>query len=416
MPPRSLGVALALWLPIIICPKALAQPDPVAKRLEKLHKIVERQQKVIETLRGDISKLQGTVKELQSAPPQNADQQELDDAIEDAISKLSEPFPLRGYGSESSIVAVHGFADLVFRGPSSGLSEFDLAHTVLFFHAPVTEKVEAWIEVEFEHASQEVELDQVEIRVRPFDFGLTLAAGRFYATFGIERFNWYPTVNRFISRPLPMREVVPGNWYETGIRADFEEEINDALSFRLEGSLTNGLGGLAGRDIRGARQFRDNNSDKAVTGRISTTLWKTATLGFSGSTMNYARNDSINYLGMDLQLRFGKFSFQTEFVRSYVEDSVGLRGDFRREGAYALASYRVLEDADSFLDASLRYEWVDANSKINDRLDLSVFSAGLKWSPWPRLLLKAEAQYFDTRGTPSPDTHWAFLLQIVIDF
>jgi hypothetical protein len=169
-----------------------------------------------------IRQQQALLASLQRAPPQEsrtANRAGLDAEVQAYLQSVSgEDISLR-YGSASTLVSTHGFLHALLTDTAETHSEFDLHHVYLFFQTFLKEYAEAWIEVEFEHGSEKIELDQAEIRLTPFDLDLTLAMGRFYAPFGVERFTWYHPTSELVTRPVAFRQVVPGNWYETGVRA-----------------------------------------------------------------------------------------------------------------------------------------------------------------------------------------------------
>ncbi|MCA8976482.1 MAG: hypothetical protein KDC98_17310, partial [Planctomycetes bacterium] len=322
----------------------------------------------------------------------------------------------RQYGSSLLMVGIHGFLDFQYVDPDTAASEFDLHHANLFISGMISEQLEAHVEVEYEHASESIELDQAEIRYRPFaTHDLTLAAGRFYAPFGIERRTWYPSNRPSVSRPAVFEQVVPGNWYETGIRGDYQRRLG-AVDLRAELAVTNGLGPTAATDIRAARQTRDADGSRAVIGRLGAAIADGPAFGLSAATMKYDGAHDIGFLGLDLEQQFGPVLLRGEWVGSEVEDPAGPAGDFRRSGLYVLGSCRVWETDLQSLDLWLRYGRVDPNSGVDDGNDVETFAVGARFTPTAHLAVKLE--YLRQNGlhgidATSPDT---FLAQFVVDF
>jgi len=386
------------------------EPSSVAAELSGLRKRVEAQDETIRKLRGDLDAQDARIGALSGGSDS------LDAEVERYLAGAGEQDVALRYGSGTSLVSIHGFLDQVFRDDSATHSDIDQSHAFLFLHAPVGEIAGVWLEVEYEHASEEIELDQAEVRFTPFDADLTLAAGRFYAPVGVERFTWYPSTNHLVTRPIAFQQVVPGNWYATGVRADWKHALCADLQLRVEASLSDGLGPSAATDIRGARQFRDSNNNKAVAGRVGITWRKDLTFGISGATQDYKGGNSISFLAVDFEGRWRGLLVRSEFVQSDVEDPSGPTGSFRRRGLYLLAAYRAFEREDAFVDLVARYEWADLNSKVADGGDLSAVSLGARWSPVSHVSFKGEMQWQFARFGMDPPRDWAFFLQAVVDF
>jgi len=309
------------------------------------------------------------------------------------------------YGSRATVVSVHGFMHFRYSEREDTDPTFDLHHANLFFGADIGDYAQAWVELEYEHAGEEIELDQAEMR---FFLGeVTLAAGRFYAPFGIERRTWYSTERHTESRPDAFRYVVPGNWYETGVRLDTTREVGD-WRLRAELGLTNGLDADADTDVRASRQTRDNNGSKALIGRLGLAPSGQLDLGLSGATMAYDGDDTIDFLGVDAEYVRGPWLLRAEAVRSMVADPAGPVGDFEREGLYLLASRELLEDGDEEhgLRLSGRYDLLDGNDRVVDDQDFSAWTLTLAWRPRPHVVLRGEVRAFDGRhGADPPSDH-----------
>lgn len=327
-----------------------------------------------------------------------------------------EPRSEGAYGGRGLLVAIHGFLNLEYIDRENEPSTFDLHHANLFVSGTISEQLEAYIEVEYEHASETIELDQAEIRYRPLaEHDLTLGAGRFYAPFGIERLTWYPSIQPLVSRPQAFTYVAPGNWYETGVRSDYRRSVGD-FALRAELALSDGLGPDANTDIRASRQFRDSNNNRAVTGRLGVSIPDGPTLGVSGASMKYDDDDRIGFLGFDAELTSGPLLLRGEWVSSQVEDPTGPVGDFSRCGYYALGSYRLWEQDGRSFDLALRYEGIDGNDKIDDAMDADLYAIGLRAVPTEHLSLKFEYQHREARHGLDAASGDSFFMQFVVDF
>ena len=319
------------------------------------------------------------------------------------------------YGAAESFVEVHGFVDLKYQdfeadGERKGVSTFDNHHFELFFKSEIRENLSVIGEVEYEHGGEKLELDRAEFILKLSETA-TVGAGRFYTPFGIERFAWYPTTNKFISRPLPMRQIVPGNWYANGVKLTGAIPLGTmGLNYAL--SLSNGLKGPK----RGDRQFRDNNDNKTVTGRVGFKPIQGLEFGSSYSTGKYDDKSqyTLNFLGGDVNFQWQALNVRGEYVRGFVD---GKDGGFNRDGFYLQAALKILQDKKivHYLEPVIRFDTINPNDKIADNSDQSRITLGLNYSPYPYYLLKAEYQLIreDNGKNLSND---GFQFMVVADF
>jgi len=366
----------------------------------------------VEALRRIVQQQQLEIDELRAAQEDLQAESEAGLSLEDYVGADDEQRRLE-YGSEATVVSTHGFAHFQYSDPEGAHSTFDLTETYLFFGADLDESIQTWIEVEYEHGSEKIEIDQAELR---FSFGnTTLAAGRFYNPFGIERRTWYPSVSDTESRPDAFRHVVPNNWYATGLRVDHDQALDD-WTLKTEFAITNGLGELANTDLRAARQFRDNNQNKALSGRVGLTHSERLGFGISGATMEYARDDKINFLGVDLEYTPGSWILRTEAVTSSLQDSVGAVGNFRREGLYFLASREVFRREQESLRLAARFDMLDGNDGLIDEQDFSAFTLAASWYPRPHVTVRPEVRFFQGRHNATPASDYWFGIGVTLDF
>jgi len=315
------------------------------------------------------------------------------------------------YGSGSTVVDFHGFLHFVYAQAEGSPSVLDLYHANLFFGADLGEHAQGWVELEYEHSGSEVELDQAEIR---FFLGETTTAfGRFYAPFGIERRTWYPSKSEMESRPDIYRYVVPGNWYETGGRVDHLQEFGD-WKLRAEFAVTNGLDSAANTDLRGSRQHRDNNNNKALIGRLGVSPTEKATFGVSAATMKYSGDDSIDFIGVDFEYHHDRWLLRGEGIQSSVDDSGS--GDFKRKGYYLLGSYKIpFREEQSFVLAG-RYDVLDGNDTVVDSRDYSAYSFTASWLPRSNIAIRGEVRSFSSRHGATLAGDYALMLGVILDF
>lgn len=329
----------------------------------------------------------------------------------------SEEKPLR-YGSLETFIEIHGFVDLEYTdaqrdGARNGVSTFDNHHVNVFLNGQLRENLLIDIELEYEHAGEQIEVDRAEISWAIAKF-LQLEVGRFYQPFGIERNVWYGPKNRLVTRPLVMQQVIPGNFYADGIGVNGKLGKNGILGYEV--ALTNGLGRDAATNRRGSRQTSDNNSSRAVGGRLALSPRKKLEFGTSYHTGKYDDDARlrISFWGADAAWNAKGLELRGEYVQVSVE-SAG--GDFDQSGFYVQAAYEWLLKKKNLRDVTLvvRYDYLDLDHRVEDRGDTEAFSLGLSVSPFERLRMKSEYQWIGERAAPSRANN-VVLLQWVVDF
>jgi hypothetical protein len=330
------------------------------------------------------------------------------------------------YGGTDLKVRLHGFVALEYldsqaNGARAGVSTFDLHYANIFLSTPIRKNLMTHIEVEFEHASELVEIDQafIALKAKPW---AEFTAGRFYAPFGIERFVWYAPINQLVSRPLALRDVVPGNFYTTGLKVGGLVGRGEHPAFTYEAALSNGLGDAAAANRRGSRQTQDNNSAKAFSGRASYVRWPYFEAGASLHRERYATStpSSLRFSGADLAARFQGVEIRAEYVRASLDrvTSAGAAlAALRQNGYYVQASYTVIAPRDLLpaVTVVLRRDDVDMDRALLGADDRSGWTAGANLKVYEHLRLKAEYQWLADRG-PTKRHDNSFFAQISADF
>lgn len=322
------------------------------------------------------------------------------------------------YGDQRSLVSFHGFLELDYHDEDGAPSTFDLHHANLLLDVTVATDLDGRFEFEWEHGAAKVEMDQVYLRYHPWaDDRPTFVLGRFYAPFGIERQIWYPPLSRTITRPLATQEVVPNSWYESGAMIDWRLPAGPG-SLHAEAAVSNGLGPVLDTNLRAARQERDTNQDKMLSGRLGydhASGWS-AGASFASGRYDLAGDQSFSFLGADLAGDLGPVELSAEWILSEVDAPASPGRSLRRQGGYVLAYLPVYQGAASELGTFVRADAVDPDDDRHDAADRNSYSLGLRWVPTSHLTLKLEAQFVD-QDLPGPhrlgDSIW---LQAVLDF
>ncbi len=276
------------------------------------------------------------------------------------------------------------------------------------------------MEVEYEHSGDVVEVDQAYVAWQVTNW-LTFEAGRFYTPFGIERFVWYPPSNHLVSRPAPMRDIIPGNFYANGLQVSgiLRNQDNEPR-FTYELALSDGLGDKAPVDRRGSHQTQDNNSNRAVSARFSCASYPWWEVGASYHTQKYdnAGEHELRFLGGDLAGRYRGFELRGEWVEAVTERGIaGLpTPDLEQEGWYAQLAYLLNWDRQLLPSVALvtRYDEVDLDRTREGGDDRQFWSLGINAGIYEHFRAKLEYQLAREKG--SNEKHDTFLSQFVVEF
>ncbi len=333
------------------------------------------------------------------------------------------------YGSDELDIQFHTFLDSEYidsgpDGSRSGVSTFDNHHANFFVTAELRENLRAHSEFEFEHSGDKVEIDAALIEWAPRDW-LTLTAGRFYTPLGIERFVNYSPTNTLVSRPQPMQQIVPGNFYANGLMVAGNLSAGERSAFTYELAISNGLGADAVTDRRNSRQTRDNNSNRAVTARFA--FAPHANLEFGASHHSQSYDDSgrlgLELTGFDLAGRWSGWELRGEYVEASIEtafaedaDSVSPAPDLEQDGWYGQLGYTYnwFRTWLPTLTLVTRYDSVDLDAATHGANDQDFWSLGINGVIHDHFRLKAEYRMAGEDGPPKDND--AFLSQFVIDF
>lgn len=324
------------------------------------------------------------------------------------------------YGIPGLNVGVHAFIDLEFvdagpDGARDGNSFFDTHHANIFVQAQLRPNLLAHAEFEFEHSDELIEVDQAYVAWAATDF-LTLEAGRFYAPFGIERFVWYSPTNLLVSRPEPMRQIIPGNFYANGVMAAGLVGPEDGHRFSYEVALSNGLGSEVEINRRASRQSRDNNDDKAITGRVAWIPTRNFEVGASYHGQRYDDADRLDFTayGLDVASRWRGWQLRGEYIDAGVE-RLGAP-ELEQSGWYGQLGYTFSWLRERLPDLTLvtRYDVVDLDGAVVGNDDRELWSVGVNASIFDHFRFKAEYRFVSEDGPVRDDD--VVYGQFVVDF
>jgi len=121
-----------------------------------------------------------------------------------------------------------------------------------------------------------------------------------------------PLGNALITRPQMAREIGVSAWKDVGVDLHGFARLNDETAVNFDFYTINGLG--AGSNLRGSRQYRDNNEQLALGGRLNVVYRDFLEVG--GSAYRGAWDDAGD---LDLTMLGGHFMLRTGVANVYGE-------------------------------------------------------------------------------------------------
>jgi hypothetical protein len=334
------------------------QLDEATRQIQQLTGIVEKLQQRLDAAEpaeqagtGAISTVPAvaSVQDNQQSPPvTNPDSKS---PIDTLIAPKSEGGQFSGAGGlvKTDKVKIGGYAD--FRYQTRGIDEsleigetledvsglpadqtnfrrngFQMPRLVLSVASAITDKILFNSEIEYEFGGEEVDVEQAYLEYR-FHPMFNVRGGIVIAPVG--RFNLFHDSNlQDISpRPLVSTFVIPSTFSDAGVGAFGEFNLPKGVRLTYEGYVSNGLrsdeGGEIVRDAgliesKGLRKLVDNNSQKAVMGRLMISPVLGLELGVSGYR---GKHDSAgaydaSIWAVDWLYRYKGFQIVGEYARN----------------------------------------------------------------------------------------------------
>ncbi len=266
----------------------------------------------------------------------------------------------------------HGYVDFEARNKDHirrTESSFDNHHFNLFLGSKLADNLIAQGEAEIEHGGQfKMEFAQIEWKPLYSDT-LELVFGKFVVPFGIEHRVHASPRNKLITRPLPMRAIVPGTFSDAGINVTGVFPLANWATINYSAYTINGLGDkdrdgifeqsntLVGTE---ARDINDNKSlgfqlNLVPPGGIET---RGIEVGASGLIGKWDVKDDRDYamLGAHVIASFEPFEVRAEYVWLNVDKpGVAAKNDATVSGFYVQGSWQVHK----FVELVARYDRVD---------------------------------------------------------
>jgi len=344
-------------------------------------------------------------------------------AIASLLSVASVAVAAEADGTASPL-QFHGYGELHYNNPridamSSGAgNEIDFHRFVLGLEYEFTEDLRVEAEVDYEHAAQELELEEafIEYGVLP---ALALRVGTLLIPVGPLNEFHEPPLYYSVERPYVERYIIPTTWQENG--AGFAGQAHEGrVSYRayvtagLDATRITSLGGLHDVSSKGSESRAD---DLAGVGRLEFAPARGLTVAGSGY---YGGADqrtpglgkvTIAILSADARFRRAGFDLRGVYdrvsvdgadrVSALVGETIGeVMQGWYAEGAYDLLRGDRLQYAGRSLVLFGRHEQFDTNEEAPSALprnlaaDRKVTTAGMSYYPIKKVAFKADYEHW----------------------
>lgn len=286
-------------------------------------------------------------------------------------------------------LTVTGYADveLWFEKLGSDNTEvyFDNHHVNLILLGKINGSLYAAVEVEYEHAGEEIALEYGY-------FGYTgikdvrILGGKFIVPFGRFNKDIHPTpINKTPFRPYGFDDILPQTYNDVGLWVSMAKPAGQDNRVVVDAFVVNGLLGDDGGGIRGMRDNdreradygRDDN--KSVGGRLGFEMpFVGLDFGASIYTGKYAQTEAgealqLTLWGFDAAFRKRGFELRGEIVGA---DQEATGGSLTKTGGYVQAAYMIR----GRFEPVVRFSTKNMPAENNDRSRLE-FGASYVVSP-----------------------------------
>lgn len=315
-------------------------------------------------------------------------------------------FQFHGFFEVSS--PIHGSDDESQQSSSQFLKDNELT---LWLGKQITRKLSFGSEIEMKDGFETYELERCEFDYDIIGKMLIFRLGKFKYPLGIERFVESAPLNKLVDRPFPSIRIVPGTYSDIGGMLHGVIPFPHDTKLKYELALSNGL---AGPDHKDVQQLWDNNSNKAIGGRLGYEMIPGLEIGGSYSRGAYDNDNrlSIDFLGADIQFKKWNLEVRGEYIASTVEQSSADGGDYDRSGYYFQTSYQypVHLNYIKYVEGVFRFDSVDPNQDITDGNEADRIAVGINYSPLEHLIFKIE---YEVENEPGEDIHDKSFIQAI---
>lgn len=288
---------------------------------------------------------------------------------------------------------------------------WDENELTLWIGKRISKRLSFTSEVEIKKGFKEYELEIFEFDYEIIDKLLVFRMGKFKYPLGIERFVEAAPLNKLVDRPLPSIRIIPGTYSDIGGMFYGSVPLPNNTTVKYEFAMTNGLEGPESEDVQ---QLWDNNSNKAIGGRLGYEFLQGLEIGGSYSRGKYDEDNQldIDFLGADILFKKGNLEVRGEYITSRVEQKEADGGDFSRNGYYLQTSYKYPLNLNyvRYLEGVLRFDSADPNRNITDGNEADRVAFGLNYFPMNHVELKFE---YEIENEPGEGIHGKSFVQAI---
>ena len=323
--------------------------------------------------------------------------QEMDELVEYLENESSGSQKRRSSGP-----AVGGYMYTEYFRTPEKTKNFDLHYLTVAVSGWAMENVNYLGEFELEHGGKGdntfVEQAYIDWWFRP---NIALKVGAMLTPFN--RFDEFhdPLTNVIITRPQVSREIGVSAWKDVGVDLHGYANITEQSSLGFDVYAINGLGD--GSNLRGSRQYRDNNEELSLGGRFNLIYGDFLEVGASAyrGAWDDAGDYNLTLLGSHFMLRtsianiYGEWAQATSENPDPAEDG-DMSGYFIQASRLFKSHYRptVRWGTLDYLDKG------DALGRSSNDKDVSELALGFSYYPTTKLVAKIEYTFFgEGRGT-----------------
>jgi len=332
--------------------------------------------------------------------------------------------------SQGSKITFHGYGELHYNQPKiegSGFPAHALSPTLDFHRLVIgldyafTDRLSLHVEIDFEHAAQEIELEFAYIEYVFNDY-VHLRGGSLLLPVGPLNEYHEPTHFYSVERPYVERFIIPTSWQSGG--GGLAGQVIPGLRYRayviegLDAAKFTSLGGIFESQ---APLYEDTNTaaDFGGVGRLEYTGLPGFSLGASlysaGAAQKTPGIKTAQVTLWDADVRYRKMGFDLSalYAKTHIGDAsqisaaVGQTIGGRQYGWNVEGAYHVdqLTEAAWDLVPFIRFEMIDTQADVPDTLhtpgsERQILTAGMAFFPHPDVALKGDLERWrDDTGT-----------------
>jgi len=291
---------------------------------------------------------------------------------------------------------------------------FENVRAGLFFSGTTAKRFDYNLEVRYKSETR-VEIEEAWAGITASE-AFHVKLGLYLVPFGKYNTANRPYQTRFIKTPLAQAYVYPESWRDIGILAEGRTKY-----LRYAAYIGNGL--REGADLQAGQQYKDNNKNKAVGGRMGILLSQSFEAGFSYYRGQYdsANTRTLALKGADVSWETDSFLLLYEYSKADLDNPSGYsRG--KAEGHFGLlalswedvslwGSYQKLDYTDPFHGSGF-VEGMSPGSGIS--YEQSRWAVGLVYFASANILIKLEYD-FNSDGQTNLEND-VFYAQVALHF